>query len=120
MKRNMELVRKILMELADSECPLDATVFVDDAHDFQFVAYHFDIMSQAGLVDASVHKEWGGSYTVAEVSSLTWEGQDFLASVKSPKVWSRVKSMVAKHAGDAAFETIKTLAVKAMGELLMS
>lgn len=112
MQRDMDLVRSILMELADSENPLDAGVFVDDTRDYQFIAYHIDIMEQAGLLKATIKHGWNKTYMATSADALTWEGQDYLASVKSDKLWSHVKLTIAKQFGDVGFSTIKALAEK--------
>lgn len=119
MRRDMDLARRILKELADSDGPLQAGAFVDGENGLGKVCFHFRIMDEAGLIVAHVRyaddRPMGG---IAE--RLTWEGCDFLAAVESDTVWSKVKSHVAKLAGDASLETFKALAVKVGGDLLMS
>lgn len=113
MKRDMDLVRDILSQLAESDGEVDARTFVGDGRDLQLVAYHFQIMQEAGLIEANLQRAFGGSYVLAEAVRLTWEGNDFLASVSSNKVWAKVKSDIAKHSVDAPFSVIKQLAVTA-------
>ena len=117
MKRDMEFVRRILVEVADSREPLSAALFVDERHDFQDVAYHFRIMEDAGLLDASMQYADGG-VRAASANSLSREGQDFLSAVSNKGVWSRVMLKVAKRAGDATFSVVKALAVEELGKLL--
>lgn len=112
MKREMDLVRQILITSAESTESVDADVFVSDRYDFEMVAYTIDIMEEAGLINANVQKAFGGDYISAQVKSLTWKGQDFLDSVKSNKVWTEVKSTIAKGTGAFTFEIIKKIAEK--------
>ena len=49
MRRDMDLIRRILIMVGDSPVPLQATVFVDDMHPFETVAYHIDLIGQAHL-----------------------------------------------------------------------
>lgn len=114
----MDLVRKILVATADARQPLEASVFADERHDYQEVAYHFRIMEQAGLVAASLVPGDNGYYHAA-VESLTWEGQDFLSAVANDGVWRKVSMKIAKIAGDATLDVTKALAVKELGNLLM-
>ena len=119
MRRDMDLVRDILREAADCGAgALDASVLVDGRRDFACVAYHIDIMREAGLVNATVKRAWGGSYLLAQVNSLTWAGQDYLASVSNDGLWSEVKRRVARLAGDVSMETVKALAVRIAAEML--
>lgn len=119
MRRDMDLVRRVLMECADSDRPLDAHALADAAHPFEVVAYHVDIMTQAGLVESVIKRDWGGAYVVAEVGPLTWAGCDFIDAVRSEEVWSRVKLAIGKTVGTVAFDTAKALAVRVASERLM-
>lgn len=112
MKRDMDLVRSILIELSEASGELDAKAFVDDEHDFQNVAYHFDIMNQAGLIESSVHKAFGGEYVSASAEQLTWMGNDFLASISKNDIWKQVKLEIAKKSVDAPFSVVAALATK--------
>lgn len=116
MKRDMGLVRRILMEVADSREPLSAELFTDDRHDFQEVAYHFKIMGEAGLLNATLLPGDDGFYA-AMATSLTWEGQDFLSAVSNQGVWKKVSMAIAKRTGDATFDVVKALAVGELGKL---
>ena len=60
MRRDMDLIRRILIMVGDSPVPLQATVFVDDMHPFETVAYHIDLIGQADLADTSITRTGGG------------------------------------------------------------
>ena len=119
MRRDMDLLRRILMTTAESGMPLDAEALVQGRDDFEKVAYHIDIMAQAGIIEGMAQKDMAGGYSFASVVQLTWEGNDFLDSVKNDKVWSKVKQAIAKTTGGAPFEVVKTLAVKATKSILL-
>ena len=120
MRRDMDLVRAILRELSESDGPLDASALADGAHDLGEVAYHLEIMEQAGLIRCTVRRAWGGEVVRASADALTWEGNDFLDAVASDNVWAKVKRAVGKTLGSASFETIKELAVKVGTEYLLA
>lgn len=119
MRRDMDLVRRILSETADSERPLEANVFVDDRHDYNSVGYHIKIMREAGLIEAVIQRADGIPYYYCRVDDLTWDGQEFLANVKSDSVWSKVKTTVAKRTGDASFSVITKLASDFVSQSLL-
>lgn len=110
MKRDMDLIRLILITMEDSARPIDANAFTDQSHDFATVAYHFDLMQQAGLIHASIHGSSGRDYVLATADQITWQGHEFLSAVRGDSVWSEVKREVAKKAVDVPFAIIAQLA----------
>lgn len=70
MKRDMDLVRRILIDLADSSQPVNASVFVTDRVSFEDVCYHYRIMSDGGLITAAVSYAGNEPY-MAIASELT-------------------------------------------------
>ena len=52
MRRDMDLVREILGEAAESAGPFDASSLTDGSHPLVDVAYQVELMRQAGLVKA--------------------------------------------------------------------
>ena len=118
MKRDMDLVRRILMELEASDYPLDASVFADGRVTVPQAAYHIEIMQQAGLIKATIARDLSGNLD-ATAESLTWNGQEFLEAVRSDVMWATVKSTIAKTVGSTTLETVKALAVKIGSELVL-
>ena len=108
MERDMDLVRRILAELESSRNPIDAADLADGNHARDEVAYHIRIMAEAGLIHAKVRAD-----------ELTWEGQEFLANVRSDTVWSKVKLSIAKSVGHAGFEAYKIAAAQVIASSLV-
>lgn len=112
MRRDFDLVRTILKMCADSLEPVDAHVFVDDAHPFELVAYHVRIMQEAGLVEADIVNAAGRVPVHVTVGPLTWAGNDFLDAVRSDSVWTKTKQRIGTTVGSASFDVLKAVAVK--------
>ena len=106
MKRDMDLVRTILLALADSDEPLLSTDLVTDEYSRDVIGYHFLILDEAGLIMANVKPAGDDPYYIAAASRLTWEGNDFL----DESIWKRVRSTIGKITGGASFEVFKTVA----------
>jgi len=106
MKRDMDLVREILLAIEDG-----TTAFGDgtgEAHlpfPEQDVMEHLRLMEQAGLIEV-MSKPISGPI---HLRGLTWEGHDFLDTVRDPEVWKRTKSGASKLGG-LAFGAIKDMA----------
>lgn len=51
MKRDLDLVRSILIYVEKADGPVDANDLVDGANDFNKVSYHVMLMANRGLLD---------------------------------------------------------------------
>lgn len=69
------------------------------------IDYHLMLINKAGLIDE------GGIRPAEGIGfrSLTWEGHDFLDSVRSPEVWAKTKKG-AEAAGGFTVDLLKDLA----------
>ena len=107
MKRDMDLVRRILLEmetnvLAGGEGDLEL-----EGYDAETIAYHVIIMEEAGLLVA-IDISTLDSIAAVPVR-LTWAGHEFLESVRDDTMWRNVKTQTEK-AGGLVFEVMKTVA----------
>ena len=117
MKRDMDLVREILMET--EALPSDnygGSVLVVEGVDGATLDAHIRLMDEAGLLNADYMSGTPGS--TAYVKSLTWEGHDFLDAIRDDSIWMKVKSRVADTVGTASFEILMALALAMAKEKL--
>jgi len=119
MKRDMDLVRAILMAVEESdEQVMDAAQLASGSWDEVTVARHLELMIEAGLVVGQVDEYMGGGVD-GFVSRLTWPGYDFLDTVRSDTVWQKTKTNIGDKVGSASFEVVKAVAagfaMKALG-----
>jgi len=86
--------------------------------DHEMVARHVGLMIDAGLLDGELTRFSGGGFD-AYVRELTWDGYDFLDSVRDDEVWQNTRKSIAGAVGSASFEVIKAVAtafvMKAVG-----
>lgn len=59
MKRDMDLVRLILLEVEGADGPVNAGTIACDAYPLSTIAYHVELMQAHGLLDANITKAWG-------------------------------------------------------------
>lgn len=118
MKRDMDLVRLLLIEAEASEGPLDALTLSCDAYGPQAIAYHVEMMAAHGLVDASLDRAWGGTPVRCAVNALTWDGADFLDAIRDDGIWEKTKRTVRKVADSVTLESLKYAAVTLTNSLI--
>lgn len=103
----MDLVRTIL--LAAEDAPPGGSDLEFEGHDLKTVAYHVDLLEEAGyLVGDNIRSE--GGVVGAGVERLTWEGHEFLDAVRDDTVWRRTKERVSRAVGSASIEVVKAVA----------
>lgn len=112
MKRDMDLVRRILIEaerLPDDD-PMAAIRGIGGVSDTVF-ARHVALMQQAGLVQAPMERGGGRMRELGTVRGLTWDGYDFLDAVRSDSIWAKTQSAIASAAGSVPFDLLKAVAM---------
>jgi len=99
MKRDMDFIRELLLKIERGESRFE-TLSTDDAHilgvtldaplsaeESERLIGHLDLLEQANFIEI----ESKGSAGLYCVKGLTWEGHDFLDSVRDPIVWKKTK-----------------------------
>ena len=111
MKRDFDLIRAILLDI---ECNVPAVPikygYNFDHSDRDAVAFALHLMEQRGLIEAFHNKEMGlhDADKYLQVK-LTWEGCDFLDTIRDDEIWRKTKEGV-RQAGGFSFELMKALA----------
>jgi hypothetical protein len=98
MKRNMELARRLLKQVEegdefDGTGGFGAEAFPEPDHSSEEIAYHLVLLIRAGLLEGTV------TYDIPIVSSLTWEGHEFLDNTANPDIWAAVKKRAEQIGG---------------------
>lgn len=117
MRRDMELVRYILITVGDADGPVDMLSRLPEGITAQVMGYHVELLAAHGLIDADPpKKDMCGDYLYITVNGLTWDGEDWLESTQDHRVWTKAKEVIAKSAGSVTFQVIKdTCSLVAMG-----
>ena len=117
MKRDMNLVRQVLLEVekqpfTGSWIDLDIEGYTPET-----VTYHVMILYEAGLIEAMDLSTFGGS--VWKPTSLTWEGHEFLEAARDSSRWKKATSTLLEKTGGIAIDVLKQLLLKLMTEQVL-
>lgn len=110
MKRDMELVRKILLKVEESDEQTFSGKFRVDGYDDILVTCHVQLLQEAGLLQANVVETQIGP-TAAFVDRLTWAGHEFLDAARNETVWERTMSFLKTKGGSVPMEVLKALLI---------
>lgn len=105
MKRDMDLVRLILLEIEHSSdgAQLQMNFDIPD-YTPEIVSYHLMILHDAGLIEASDLSTMGrGLFWCPK--RLTWSGHEFLDAARNDSIWKKAK----EKASGMNFELLKEL-----------
>ena len=119
MKRDLELVRKILLAMEAHEHGFFSKYPEIENYTREEIGYHVFIMKQAGLIDAAERNTIRSKSPDAVPLNLTWFGHEFLESSKDKKIWEKAKRVVIEPAGgiaiDVLIEWLKSEAKRKLG-----
>jgi hypothetical protein len=105
MKRDMELIREILLEIENNNDPMQwAHVQIPGRTEIE-ISYHIKLLHEKGWIEATDCSSSDGIDWKAK--DLTYDGQEFLSSIKSNTVWNKAKERVISTTGSLTLEGLK-------------
>lgn len=109
MKRDMDLVRKILIFMSENtEGPnVDWAAKIPGYTEDQ-ILHHAALMKQGGLIVAGDYGDLDSDLPIALPVSITWDGHEFLDAVRDSTVWEKAKKYVISPTGGVAFAVLKS------------
>jgi hypothetical protein len=99
MKRDMNLVRAILLDIETMNQDSANEELMIDGYDNDQIVYHMSLLVEAGLVKGRVHETSQGPYVRCE--RLTWQGHEFLDAARDQSVWNEARNILHKTGGGA-------------------
>jgi hypothetical protein len=103
LKRDMDLVRKMLLEAEKSdERYFDIGTWDWTDHDMRerelvtklgdVEVFHLDLLEQGGLIKKSICE-----HSDVQMWEITWQGYEFLDAVRSNSIWNKLKKEAEKR-----------------------
>ena len=109
MKRDMDLVRLILLKIEEEYKSTALINLSIDGYDMDTVAYHCKILHDAGFVSNYNARYAGDELYIFSVGALTWDGNDYLDKIRDNSTWKKIKDIIAQKGLPLVVETIKTV-----------
>lgn len=107
MKRDLDLIRRILLDLEAKEGLSYLQMKYEDI-DVATRGYHAELLVDAGFVKGKVKYREDG-LPIPFLMNLTWEGHEFLNSIREEKVYNKVTAIL-KPMGGFTMEVLKEVA----------
>lgn len=111
MKRDMELIRKLVLLFRDKEGPGMIKDPEVDGYDREAIKYHCVLLHDAGLLRCEVIKSKTSDRTVdVWPFELTWDGHEFADKIASDTIWKKIRQKVGANGGALVYNVINRLA----------
>lgn len=119
MRLDIDLLRHLLFEIEEKDIPGEYTALkLENAvkgFESKYNEYwdrarneHLYILLRAGFIEAKHREDNGDNHFVFPIR-LTWEGHNYLNSIRSSDMWSEIKSKL-KSAGSYTIPAIQQIA----------
>lgn len=99
MQRDMDLVRRIILAVQQSDDPVSGIEGVSE----DIFAHHAQLLDEAGLIKAALAGSDKQPAKAAIIYRLTWAGQDFADAIADDTLWNKAKDVVIKPAASWTF-----------------
>lgn len=107
MKRDMDLIRRIALEVADLEFGYAVNSMEDHGVDAATFGIHAIWMQEAGLIKATIQEYQSGEPPKVLISRLTWDGCEFVDAIRDDTLWQKAKVSVLKPGMSFTFDVLK-------------
>ena len=120
MKRDMEIVREILLEVEAQKASKVSKIIPSEDENNSDYMEHISLLIDEGFLTGKVIR--GAQMQIAAISiippGLTWSGHDFLDAARSDTVWKKAMGKVKDAGGSITFELMKSLLKKLAAQQL--
>ena len=98
MKRDMDLIRMILIQQETGEAPPALAEYPENQ-----VVYNVALMKDTGLLDAVILSDENGLLCTGAIIRMTWAGHDFLDAARDDSLWRKAKENVIRPSASWTF-----------------
>ena len=118
MKRELELIRKIILSIEDSESAWAPRIMPFDVYTAAQIGYHSWLVVDAGLARGGETTHMGSDGPEAVISSLTWTGHEFAEAARNETRWNTAIAVVREKTGTVTVAVLTQVLVNLMKQAL--
>lgn len=111
MKRDMDLVRQILLRVEEdtrgSIMHLEVAGFTPEE-----IAYHVVLLIEHGYLIGGVQHTVGNRPPIYNVQRMSWDGHEFLDLARSQTVWRQAKATFVEKGAALSLEALKAVLIE--------
>lgn len=118
MKRDMELIRKLMFKIEEDYTGEHLWAPTIDGYDKNVVAEHCKLLYDYGFLDE--YKPIGADHAPVItflVGNLTWEGYDFLEKIRQDTVWNKTKDVITQKGLPMILDVVKEVSATVIASM---
>ncbi|WP_414552499.1 DUF2513 domain-containing protein [Anabaena sp. CCY 0017] len=100
MKRDMDLIRKIILNIEANQHGFANHNFQIEGYTSEQISYHSYLIIQGGLAEGITTTNVQSSSPTAIIRNLTWQGHEFADAARNDSIWHKAMERI-KEKGDA-------------------
>ncbi len=104
MKRDMDLIRKILLTVESEVHAFASEELEVDGYTQEQIEYHAVLLGEAGLAEVVDITTLGDKSPQARIIRLTWSGHEFVDSARENQTWNQAKDLITNKVGGATIQ----------------
>lgn len=113
MKRDMDLIRLLLLDTEGEEPKPDLSAF-----NMPQLVYHSALLVEAGLVHGTVIESGESQPAAVETLRLTWAGHEFLDAARNETIWKKAGEKIKQSGVQVTVSVLEELLKKLLKESL--
>jgi hypothetical protein len=114
MKRDLELIRKMMLAIEDSASGWAPNPLRVDGYTEEQVGYHAWLLIDADLAKGEDVTTMGSGGPEGMITTLTWEGHEFIDAARDNGRWTTAMGKVAARGGAVTLDVLKELLIDLM------
>lgn len=114
MKRDLELIRKMILAIEDAPTGRAPGRLEFDGYTYGQVAYHAYLLVDAGLAKGHDITAIGSDGPEALITSLTWAGHEFADAARDETRWKKAMTTVQEKGGAVTLGVLTQLLIALM------
>ena len=119
MKRNWDTIRELLTKVEECTLPVEMVRLSTFASERAAeISYHMSLLIEAGLVKGQMSQTIGPEVKDFFAQRLTWDGHEFLDSIRSDTVWAKTKKVFLDKGVEMTFDLVKAIAKEAAATII--
>jgi len=120
MKRDLDLIRKILLKIEDSTIDEALTNIRIEGYESDEIAYNLSLLKNAEFIEGEILYEMGSVIPSAYVIfGMTWDGHDFLDACRNEGIWVKAKEKIRTIGEEVPLDVIKAVLIDIMTKQLI-